>query len=161
NTDQAILFVAGSTFSGNQALGGSHNTSTGGSGAAVGAGHSAGLANFGVATIAYSTFEDNEARGGSGNSGDGTSVQGVGNAFGGAIFTGAANSSGSPASLILDHVTLRGNRAVGGDGNTAGTSLGTARGGGLETNGAGLGVTPSGGSTTTVRNSTIADNQAI
>src|SRR5262249_23138394 len=146
NTDQAILFVAGSTFSGNQSLGGSHNTSTGGSGAAVGVGHGAGLANFGMATITDSTFEGHEARGGSGNSGDGISFQGVGNAFGGAIFTGAANSSGSPASLILDHVTLRGNRAVGGDGNTAGTSLGAARGGGLETNGAGFDGLPSGGS---------------
>src|SRR5262249_5375240 len=58
------------------------------------------------------------------------------------------------------HVTLRHNRAVGGDGNMAGAFLGTALGGGL----ASYGVRtdgPAAGSTATVRDSTIADNQAV
>ena len=57
-------------------------------------------------------------------------------------------------------MTLRHNRAVGGDGNTAGTIVGTGQGGGLASSGA-RSFGPSGGSTTTVRDSTIADNQAV
>ena len=56
----------------------------------------------------------------------------MGTAAGGAISIGAANTSGTPVSLVLSDVTLRHNRAIGGDGNTAGTFLGTAWGGGLE-----------------------------
>jgi hypothetical protein len=131
NTDLGILFVTGSVFSGNQSLGGSNNTRTGGTGN-VGVATGGGLMNVGVATVTDSTFEDNEARGGSGNRGDGTSFQFVGTALGGAISTKAGNTSGTPVSLTIEHVTLRGNRALGGDGNTAGTFLGTAWGGGLE-----------------------------
>src|SRR6202011_1332770 len=66
----------------------------------------------------------------------------------------------SLVSLTLDHVTLRHNRAVGGDRNTAGTILGSAWGGGLATNGAKF-LAPPLGSTTTVTHSMIADNQAV
>src|SRR6516225_11139083 len=84
----------------------------------------------------------------------------MGTAAGGAISIGAANTSGTPVSLVLSDVTLRHNRAIGGDGNTAGTFtaatfLGTAWGGGLECDDLGV------GSTTTVSNSVIADNQAF
>ena len=158
NADQAILFLTGSTVTGNLAFGGSHNVSTGGT-AQVSTAYGGGLTNVGVATITDSTFEDNVARGGSGNQTDGTSFQLVGRAIGGAISNAASNGAGTPAILTLDNVTLRRNRAIGGDGNTGGTFLGTAWGGGLESEDLLLAGTP-GGSTTTVRNSTITDNQA-
>src|SRR6516165_2847511 len=89
----------------------------------------------------------------------------MGTAAGGAISSEATNTSSTPVSLVLSDVTLRHNRAIGGDGNTAGTFtaatfLGTAWGGGLECNDLGFGRPP-GGSTTTVSNSMITDNQAI
>jgi hypothetical protein len=160
NADGGILFVTGSLFSGNQALGGANNTSTGASGN-VGTGSGGGLVNGGEATVTDSTFEDNEARGGSGNRGGGTGFQFVGMGFGGGINTTAADPSGDPVRLTLDSVTLRHNRAVGGDGNMAGTVLGTGEGGGLFSIGANTLGLPSGGSTTLVSNSTIADNQAV
>jgi hypothetical protein len=159
NTDQATLLVTGSIFRGNQALGGSRNTSTGGSGN-IGTASAGALANADVATVTDSLFEDNEARGGSGNTGDGTSFQLVGTAVGGGISMSAGNNSGTPVSLTLHHVTLRHNQAVGGDGNTAGTLAGTAQGGGLATSDANSSRLP-GGSTTTVSDSTITDNEAV
>jgi hypothetical protein len=158
NSDQGILFLTGSVFIDNQALGGSHNTSSGGNGN-IGTASGGALLNVGVATITDSLFEDNEARGGSENSGDGSSFQFVGTAAGGGIFTSAANNSGTPVSLTLQHVMICNNRAVGGDGNTAATFMGTSQGGGLATNDYNF-TLPPGGSTTTVSDSTITDNQA-
>jgi hypothetical protein len=158
NSDGGILFLTGSLFSGNQSIGGSNNTSTGGIGN-VGSGSGGGLSNVGVATVTDTVFEDNEARGGSGNTGDGTSFELVGTGTGGAISTGAGNTSDTPVTLILSNVTLRSNRAVGGDGNTAGTLVGEGIGGGLASNGANAFAT-TGGSRVTISNSTIADNQA-
>src|SRR5262245_9687000 len=160
NGDAGVLFLSGSTFTGNQALGGSDNTSTSGNGL-VGAALGGGLNNSGVATVADSLFEDNEARGGGGNRGGGVSFQFVGTALGGAICTVAGNTSGAPASLSLVNVTLRGNRAVGGDGNAAGTFVGAGVGGGLASAGYNALVPLSGGSTTTLSDSTVEHNEAV
>jgi hypothetical protein len=166
NADRAILFLSGSTFTGNQALGGSNNVSTStGNLVSPGSSYGGGLYNIGLATVTDSTFEDNEARGGSGNRGGGASFQNMGTAAGGAISIEATNTSSTRVSLVLSDVTLRHNRAIGGDGNTAGTFtaatfLGTAWGGGLECDDLGFGRPP-GGSTTTISNSLITDNQAV
>src|SRR5262249_61577689 len=93
------------------------------------------LGHFGEATVTDSTFEHNEARGGNGNRGAGAGFYLPGIAAGGAIFTAPDNTSGDPAHLTLENVTLRHNRAVGGDSNTGDTFLGTAWGGGLYTSG--------------------------
>ena len=159
NADRATLLLTGSIFTGNLALGGSNNTSTGGNGF-VGTAAGAGLQNSGDATVTDTLFEHNEARAGSGNRGDGTSFQDVGTALGGAI-SSFENTSGDPVRLTLSNVTLRHNRAVGGDGNTAGTFVGTGIGGGLMSYGINAFVSPSGGSTTTLRDSTVAHNQAV
>jgi hypothetical protein len=160
NADRGILFLIGSTVTGNQALAGSNNTSTGGNGF-VGAAYGGGLNNVGRATITDTLFEDNEARGGSGNRGDGTSYQFVGTGIGGGIATSAGNAAGAPVSLTLSNVTIRHNRAIGGDGNTAGTFVDAGISGGLANNGSNPLVPVSGGSTVMLRDSTIAHNQAV
>ena len=159
NADAATLFLTGSTVAGNLALGGSNNISTGGNGN-VGNAYGGGLSNVGTVTISDSVFEDNEARGGSANRGDGASFQFVGTSTGGGIFTSAQNTSGQPASLTLSNVTLRHNRAVGGDDNTAGTFVNAGIGGGLANNGSNP-FAASGGSTITLVDSTVANNQAV
>jgi hypothetical protein len=160
NADSATLFLTGSTIRGNRALGGSGNTSTGGDGD-IGTAFGGGLLNAGTATVTESVFEDNETRGGSGNRGDGTSFQFVGTGTGAGIFNSARNSSGEHAILTLSNVTIRHNRAVGGDGNTAGTFVDAGIGGGLATNGSNPFVPESAGSEVTLRNSTIAHNEAV
>src|SRR5262249_58019129 len=103
-----------------------------------------------------------EARWGSGYRGDGASAtfEFVGTGVGGRIATSAGNTSGGPVSLDLARVTLRHNRAVGGDGNTAGTVVDAGSGGGLWNNGRNP-FAVSGGSTTTLRDSTVAHNRAV
>src|SRR5262249_56071305 len=93
--------------------------------------------------------------------GDLSSFEFVGTAMGGAIFTFAGNASGRPVSLTLSNVTLRRNKAVGGDDNTAGTFMNAGVGGGLVNIATNDFVTPSGGSTTTLGDSAVADNQAV
>ena len=159
NADAGHLFMRGSTFTGNLALGGSNNTSTGGN-SDVGDAVGGGLFNVGDATITDSLFEANEARGGSGNRGGGVGFQLVGSAMGGGIATNPGNTSGEHGSLELHNVTLRGNRAIGGDGNAAGTFMGEGIGGGLASNACNP-FLRSGGSTTTLRDCTVAQNQAI
>ena len=159
NADAATLFLTGSTVAGNLALGGSNNISTGGNGN-VGNAYGGGLSNVGTVTISDSVFEDNEARGGSANRGDGASFQFVGTSTGGGIFTSAQNTSGQPASLTLSNVTLRHNRAVGGDDNTAGTFVNAGIGGGLANNGSNP-FAATGGSTIILVNSNVANNQAV
>jgi hypothetical protein len=160
NADRGTLFLIGSTVTGNQALAGSNNTSTGGSGF-VGSAFGGGLNNVGRATITDTLFEDNEARGGSGNRGDGTSSLLVGVATGGAIATASQNTSGESASMTLSNVTLRHNRAIGGDGNTAGTFVNAGIGGGLGNSGSNPFLAVSNGSEVTLRDSTVVHNQAI
>jgi hypothetical protein len=157
NSDLGRLVVTGSTFTNNQAIGGSNNTSTGGI-RYTGVGTGGALLNVGEATVTDSTFEHNEARGGSGNRGSGASPF-VGIGWGGAIKSGAGGFSGGPSRLTLDNVTLRHNRAVGGDSNTAGIFLGAAWGGGLAISGENSNDPVSGGSITMVRNCMIAHNQ--
>ena len=159
NADAATLFLTGSTVAGNLALGGSNNISTGGNGN-VGNAYGGGLSNVGTVTISDSVFKDNEARGGSANRGDGASFQFVGTSTGGGIFTSAQNTSGQPASLTLSNVTLRHNRAVGGDDNTAGTFVNAGIGGGLANNGSNP-FAATGGSTIILVNSNVANNQAV
>jgi hypothetical protein len=159
NADAATLFLTGSTVVGNLAMGGSNNISTGGNGN-VGNAYGGGLSNVGTVTISDSVFEDNEARGGSANRGDGASFQFVGTSTGGGIFTSAQNTSGQPASLTLSNVTLRHNRAVGGDDNTAGTFMNAGIGGGLANNGSNP-FAATGGSTIILVNSNVANNQAV
>src|SRR5262249_59901255 len=86
NADGAILFLSGSTFTGNQAIGGSNNTSTGGNGD-VGFASGGGLVDVGGGPITGSTFEDNEARGGHRNPGGLPTCPFVRTGQGGAIFT--------------------------------------------------------------------------
>jgi hypothetical protein len=159
NADRGTLLLIGSTVTGNQALAGSNNTSTGGNGF-VGSAFGGGLNNVGRATITDTLFEDNEARGGSGNQGHGASFQLVGVATGGAIATSAQNTSGEPVSLTLDDVTIRNNRAIGGEGNTQGDFAGTGIGGGIANYGSNPFGVP-GGSTVTLTDSTVANNQAV
>jgi hypothetical protein len=158
--DAAMLFLGRSVIKGNQAIGGDGNTSTGGNGF-VGAAFGGGLNNVGTATITDCLFEDNEARGGSGNRGTGVGVQFVGTGIGGGVNTNAGDPSGNPVSLTLGNVTLRHNRALGGDGNTAATFVGVGSGGGLASNGCNINIPVSSGSTTTLLNTTVEHNQAI
>ncbi len=64
NTDQAVLILTGSTFTGIRAVGGSNailgNSAYGRGGVARGGA----LTNFGVATVSNRTFENNEVVGG-------------------------------------------------------------------------------------------------
>src|SRR5262249_38771492 len=120
-----------------------------------------GLLNVGTASVTDCLFEDNEAHGGSGNRGDGANSQFVGTGMGGAIATSAQNTSGQPASLTLSNVTLRHNRAVGGEGNTAGTFVDAGIGGGLANDGSNSFAAASRGSEVTLLASTVAHNQAI
>lgn len=159
NSDRGVLSLIGCVVRGNQAIGGSGNTCTFGN-AEIGTAFGGGLGNLATATITDCVFEDNEARGGHGNKGSGSGFQFVGTALGGAIVTACKNTSGTPASLILDNVTIRNNRAIGGDGNTAGTFMNAGFGGGLANNGSNPFAAP-GGSTITLRHSTVAQNQAI
>jgi hypothetical protein len=159
NADNAVLVLTGGAFTGNQALGGSNATGGTSSFGYVGAAIGGGLANGGVATVTDCTFENNEALGGTGNTG-GSGFMFVGAAIGGAISTSAENTSATPGILTASNLTLRHNLAVGGAGNATGNVVGEAIGGGLTNSGAGV-VTPSGGSTTTISNSTIMDNQAV
>src|SRR5262245_44177026 len=159
NSDRGDLTLRGCTVRGNLAAGGSNNSGTGGD-SDIGTAFGGGLGNLGTVTITDSLFQDNEARGGSGNRGSGGSFQFVGSATGGAIFTAGRNTSGTPASLTLDNVTIRNNRAVGGDGNADGGFAGTGMGGGIINNGSNPFTTP-GGSTITLRDSTVAHNEAV
>jgi hypothetical protein len=160
NNDRGILFMSKSILAANLAVGGSNNTSTGGL-ADVGTAFGGGLNNIGTATVSDCLFEDNEARGGNGNRGDGASFQFVGTATGGAIATSGRSTSGTRASLTLNNVTIRHNRAVGGDGNTAGTFVDAGSGGAIGNHAANPFVAVSGGSEVTLRGSVIAHNQAI
>src|SRR5262245_41255334 len=159
NSDRGVLVLSGCTIRGNLAQGGSNNPGAGVDGD-IGTAFGGGLGNLGRVTITDSVFQDNEARGGSGNRGSGGNFQFVGTATGGAIFTAARNTSGTPASLTLDNVTIRNNRAVGGDGNADGGFAGTGMGGGLVNNGSNPFTTP-GASTITLRDSTVENNQAV
>jgi hypothetical protein len=157
NTDAAIASIAGSSFTDNQAIGGSNNTGTGG--IFIGSALGGAMFNAGVATVTENTFVGNEARGGDGNNGSGTAFE-AGVAIGGAVCTIPGNNSAHHASLIGSHLTLRDNKAIGGAGNSAATFMGIGFGGGLASDGGGI-ANPSPGSTTTLRDSTVADNQAV
>lgn len=159
NSDQGVLVLRDCTIRGNLALGGSNNIGTGVEGE-IGSAFGGGLGNVGAVTITDCLFEDNEARGGNGNRGRSGNFQYVGSASGGAIFTAARNMSGAPASLSLDDVKVRNNRAVGGDGNTQGVFAGMGIGGGLANNGSNPTVAP-GGSTITLLDCTVTNNQAV
>src|SRR5262249_39821880 len=167
NADAATLELTGSTLTGNQALGGSNNTSTGG-GSGSRAAFRGGLDKKRNGQITHCPFRNKETPGGagspggggSGNRGDGVNVQFVGTGTGGGIATSAGNLSGEPVSLTLSNVTLRHNRAAGGDGNTAGTFVDAGIGGGLWNNGRNP-FALSKGSEGTLRDSTLAHKQAV
>jgi hypothetical protein len=150
--------VRGSTFTDNHALGGSHASALYGRGH-VGDGSGGGLINLdnATATVTDCTFDHNEAHGGDGNVG-GTSLTGGSGAFivgwgqGGAITNEGWNRAAG-TTLIASNLTLTRNRAVGGAGNTGNALAGAGVGGGL----ASWWVS----ATVTIRNSTIAHNQAI
>jgi hypothetical protein len=125
---EGTLVLSGSTFTDNQAVGGSHNTGGTSGFGAVGIGIGGGLWNAGQATVTNTRFDRNEALAGSGNTG-GSGFILHGTALGGGIATVQAQAH--PASLTADHLTLHGNRAVGGNGNTGGPFAGAGIGGGL------------------------------
>jgi hypothetical protein len=145
NGHHASLVVAGCTFTGNRAVGGSHvtggATGQGGVGNAVGGA----LANLlgAVATVVSSTFDHNQAIAGSGNGGGGGAVT-FSRGAGGAI----ANTLG--AALTVSGCTLTANQAMGGAGAPGGN-------GG---NGFGGGIFNDGRSTLEIRDSTVTDNRA-
>ena len=85
----------------------------------------------------------------------------MGTGAGGGIFNTAGSTSGELASLTLSNVTLRHHRAVGGDSNTAGTFVNAGIGGGLAARGSNTSVPVFRGSEVTLRDSTVAHNQAI
>ena len=159
NSDRGVLVLRGCTIRGNLAQGGSNNTGAGVDGD-IGTAFGGGLGNLGRVTITDCLFQDNEARGGNGNRGSGGNFQFVGSATGGAIFTAARNLSGTAASLTLDNVTIRNNRALGGDDNAHGGFVGTGIGGGLANNGSNPFNAP-GGSTIAIENSNVANNRAV
>jgi hypothetical protein len=160
NSGGGTLLLTESTISGNRAIGGANNTSTGGD-ADVGTAFGGAINNVATAIVTNCLFADNEARGGNGNQGDGISFQFVGTGTGGAIATSARDNTRAHASLTLSNVKLRHNRAVGGDGNTAGKFVNTAIGGAVANNGSNPFLTPSEGSEVTLRDCTVAHNQAV
>jgi hypothetical protein len=164
NTSGGTLFLFGSTVRGNLAVGGSDNTCTGGNGF-IGNAQGGGLTSVGTTTIVDSLFEHNEARGGSGNRGGGVGHQFVGTGFGGGIATTAGDpmGTGSARELILQNVTVRHNRAVGGAGNTAGAFVNAGIGGAIANNGSNNNalLSLSGGCTVTLVNSMADKNHAI
>jgi hypothetical protein len=123
---QATVAVSGSTFTDNQALGGS-NAIAGPNGVFVGNALGGGLENEGMATVMNCTFDHNQAVGGSGNTG-GSAVILVGGGAGGAI--NDINPYGG-TTLTASNLTLSHNQAVGGAGNSGGAFAGEGIGGGL------------------------------
>ncbi len=113
------LTITGSTFRGNQAVGGEAGTSGGGGvsiggssigGALVytaGQGSIDGVIVNGTASVSQSVFEDNQAIGGAGQGFQG------GSATGAAIDVGGTPSSSGPA-MTISQTTIKGNIATGG-----------------------------------------------
>jgi hypothetical protein len=161
NTEEGNLFVDGSLFRANRAIGGSNNTVVSGSslndspGTALGGG----LFNGWVATVNNTTFEDNQTLGGNGNQGSGA-FNWVGCGLGGGIYTASGNISGGPGLLTARNLTLRENGAVGGAGNSSGSFVGEGIGGGLDNDGSNGSTIPSGGSSVTLTDSIITGNEA-
>jgi hypothetical protein len=118
--------IEGSTFSGNQAIGGA-----GGAGQKGGDGLGAGIDNLlgATLTISNSTFNGNQAMGGAGGAG-----ANGGNGFGGGIFNDglsvAPGNAGTPATLEVRGCTITDNQATGGAAGSGG-SAGLGEGGGL------------------------------
>jgi hypothetical protein len=158
NGNAGIAVVRGSTFTHNQAVGGSNASALFGRGH-VGDGSGGGLLNVhdAATTVTDSVFDHNEARGGNNNVG-GSSAEGGSGAFivgwgmGGAI-TNEGWYDGNATSMTASNLTLTHNRAVGGIGNTGNTLAGAGVGGGL--------MSWWVGATTTISDSTISHNQAI
>jgi hypothetical protein len=123
---QTTLVVSGSTFTKNEALGGSNGTGGATSSGSVGVADGGALSTqFGTATITNSVFDSNLAQGGSGNSGGSGSLN-LGWADGGAIGNFFAGTT-----LVASNVTFSNNQAVGGAGNGSGLLAGDGLGGGL------------------------------
>ena len=180
-----ILVINASTFSDNEAIGGSGATGgTSGQGN-VGIASGGALFNFGVITVTNSTFDHNLARGGDGNrSGGGPAT--IGRGAGGAIVNSGLFG---PTFVTVSNSTFTNNQAVGASGS-AGSVGGLALGGAIADislaattvtgstftgnqaiggaggvgsnggNGLGGGIYNDGRSTLEVRGSTITDNQA-
>lgn len=144
---QTTLVVSGSTFTNNQALGGSDATVGAASSGYVGLADGGALSTqIGPATVANSVFYHNLAQGGSGNSGGGGSIN-VGWGVGGAVgnfFTGTT--------LVASNDIFCNNLAAGGAGNGGGLLTGDGIGGGLAN---------VGGAVATLNNCTFINDQAI
>lgn len=115
----ATATITDSTFIGNQSIAGS------GAGG-IGTGRGGGVYSIrGTTTIQNCAFIENVARGGSNATGN---APVIGCGMGGGVFSGDA------ATLLLTGSVIRGNQAVGGDGNTATAGngfVGAAFGGGM------------------------------
>ena len=137
--------ISNSTFIGNLATGGRGSTANGGA-----------LDNEGVGatmTLTNSTLANNRAVGGPGGDGVATLSQGIGG--------GLMNEAGI---VTVTDSTILGNQAVGGDGTTptlANPLTGGGLGGGVENFGLAGFFGGNAGGTLTVKNSTIAGNQAL
>jgi hypothetical protein len=118
--------ITGSTFTGNQAIGG-NGAVVNGFGAR--GGHATGGAIFAEAgsydlNVINATFAANVAQGGKGSLGDG------GHATGGALFL----QNGGTGTVRLVNDTISGNKALGGQGNGTLATSGASSGGGLAGN---------------------------
>jgi hypothetical protein len=146
--------ISGSTFSGNQAVGGNGGTGTARYGGNNGVAYGGAIVTLGTLSISGSTFDHNQALAGSGgNSVLVSPFPTVDYAQGGAIY----NQTGfAPAVIDITTSTFSHNQAVGGNNSTAtvtdGVNSGGAEGGALDN---------VGGSTMTVSYSTLDHNQAI
>jgi len=160
-TPTGILTVSHSTFTRNQAQGGSDSIGPSGgypsNGIFPGSSFGGGIANYGVATVEDSQFTSNLAHAGNGNRWEGTNFAGV--AGGGAIanvavFPPPASGPYIPQ-LTVRRSSFTHNQAVGGNDNESIRVPGIGLGGAILSHGFRIGAM------LTVSDSTFGHNQAI
>jgi hypothetical protein len=153
--DGANLFVSGSTFTNNAAVGGSGANGASITSGWLGTGLGGAIHAQGATTIASSSFLGNAAVGGNGDTA-GSGIILVGGGDGGAIYKDAFVSSAAP--LGVSNTTFSNNHAVGGAGGAGGIFAGDGIGGAIMT----VDHVPTGVPVTaTVSGSTFSGNQAV
>jgi hypothetical protein len=150
------LNVSGTTFSGNEAIGGNNATATGTDIVEAGTAEGGALGmEIGVAaTITGCTFDHNQAIGGSGNTTSGPVIDN-GTGFGGAILSGWGGQALGATTLTVSNSTFSHNNATGGDNNT-----GTGTVAGFVGAGVGAGIANYLGGTASISGSDLDHGQA-
>jgi hypothetical protein len=150
------LNLTDSSFSGNEAIGGSNSTASGTDIVEAGAaeGGAIGMEIGVAATISGCTFDHNQAIGGSGNSASGPVID-DGSGFGGAILSGWGGEVLGATTLTVSNSTFTHNSATGGNNNT-----GTGTVGGFVGAGVGAGIANYLGGTATISDSELDHGQA-